>query len=91
MSRIRNLAVLSLVLCLSSLVLAQGGATGAIAGTVQDATGLAIAGANVQIISEATGQAVRTVKTDATGGFTANLLPVGNYTVEVNAAEGRTR
>lgn len=86
MSAIRNVVVLSLVLCWSSLVLAQGGATGAIAGTVQDATGSAVAGAKVQIISEATGQAVRTMTTDRTGAFTATLLPVGSYAVEVNAA-----
>jgi len=68
------------------LAFAQGGATGAISGTVQDASGAVISGAKVKITSEATGQHVRELTTDEAGIFTATLLPVGNYTVEVNAA-----
>ena len=70
--------------------LRTGRRTGAIAGTVQDATGAAVPGASIQIISEATGQVVRTFTSDATGVFTANLLPVGNYSVEVSAANFAT-
>jgi len=74
-----------LVVC-SSLALAQGGATGAISGTVQDASGLPIAGAAVQITNEATGEALRKITTDTSGTFIASLLPVGAYTIEVSAA-----
>src|SRR5215470_14650227 len=62
---------------------AQGGATGAISGTVQDATGAVIANADVRIINQDTGTVARATKTDATGSFTVNLLPVATYTVNI--------
>jgi len=86
MKGIRGLVVM--VLCLTPFaasIFAQGGATGAISGTVQDQSGAAIADAKVQIISEATHQLVREMTTDSSGLFTATLLPVGSYTVEVSA------
>jgi hypothetical protein len=67
------------------MMLAQGGATGAIGGVVQDASGAVVANAKVSVKSEATGEVLREATTDASGLFTATLLPVGNYTVEVNA------
>jgi len=80
------LIIVVLISLLSGLALAQGGATGAIAGTVQDATGSAVPGAAIKVVSNATGQVVRTVTSDSSGAFTATLLPVGNYSVEVSAA-----
>ena len=77
---------LAVFLAVPLQLLAQGGATGAISGTVRDQSGAVLAGANVAIISEATGQTIRQLKTDASGVFSAPLLPVGTYTVEVNAA-----
>ena len=62
---------------------AQGGATGAIGGLVQDATGAIIANAKVSVTNEATGEVIRQITTDASGSFVATLLPVGTYTVEV--------
>jgi hypothetical protein len=76
----------ALLLGLVELVSAQGGATGAIIGTVQDASGAVLANARVDIASESTGQTVRQLTTDSTGAFTAPLLPVGSYSVEVSAA-----
>ncbi len=81
----RELGISILILCVSVTAWAQGGATGAISGTVQDASGAAIAGARVDIISDATGQSARRVVADSSGLFTAPLLPVGTYTVEVTA------
>jgi hypothetical protein len=78
-------AVVISIVCLSQLMLAQGGATGAITGTVQDATGAVLAGAKITVISDATGQPVRQLTSEASGLFTASLLPVGSYTVEVSA------
>jgi hypothetical protein len=86
MSITRKLAALLLLsLCFGALAFAQGGATGAIAGVVQDASGAVIANAKVSVTSEATGEVLRQTKTDASGLFTATLLPVGTYTVEINA------
>jgi hypothetical protein len=42
------------------IIFAQGGATGAISGVVQDPTGAVIANAKVSIKSEATGEVLRT-------------------------------
>ena len=71
---------------LAGMMFAQGGATGAIGGVAQDASGAVIANAKVIIKSEATGEVLRQLTTDASGLFTATLLPVGTYTVEVKAA-----
>jgi len=85
MLRFCKLAVVVVVLCFSPLGFAQGGATGAITGTVQDASGAMISGAKVNVTNEATGQVLRQVSTDSSGTFTATLLPVGNYSLEVSA------
>lgn len=82
----RLLAILAVVSMFAVEALGQGGATGAISGTVQDASGAALAGAQVQIVDQNTGAVTRTEKTDANGNFTAPLLPVAVYTVKVNAA-----
>jgi Carboxypeptidase regulatory-like domain len=65
---------------------AQGGATGAISGTVVDPTGAVVANADVRIINQDTGENTRAAKTDATGSFNASLLPVGTYNVVVSSA-----
>jgi len=72
-------------------VLAQGGATGAISGTVLDPSGAVVAGAEVRVVNQDTGALTRTARTDANGSFTTQLLPVATYTVTVQApgfAEG---
>ncbi len=83
---IRKLAALGMLIAyFSGLLFAQGGATGAISGTAQDASGAVLSGAKVVIVSEATGQPVRELRTDSSGLFTATLLPVGTYSVEVSS------
>jgi hypothetical protein len=84
---VASLVLVGILLGVSAIqVFAQGGATGAISGAVQDVTGAGVAGAQVQIINQDTGAVARTVKTDATGGFSAPLLPVATYTVKISAA-----
>lgn len=63
----------------------QGGATGAITGTVEDASGAVVANADVKITNQDTGTVTRATKTDATGSFTVNLLPVATYTVTITS------
>src|SRR6201982_3937069 len=75
-----------LVVCLLGRAFAQGGATGAITGTVQDQSGAVVANADVHIINQDTGTVTRITKTDATGSFTATLLPVATYTVDITSA-----
>jgi hypothetical protein len=87
MSSLRKLMVASLFsVFFTGTVFAQGGATGAIGGLVQDASGAVIANAKVIVKNEATGEVLRQVITDTSGSFSATLLPVGTYTVEVQAS-----
>ena len=80
MNSLRNLMAAVLFMAIfTGMMFAQGGATGAIGGVVQDASGAVIANARVSIKSEATGEVLRQVMTDASGLFTATLLPVGTY------------
>src|SRR5579872_2551679 len=64
---------------------AQGGATGAITGTVQDNSGASIANAQVRITNQDTKVLERTVQTGPDGTFTAPLLLVGTYSLAITS------
>src|SRR5215469_2191230 len=85
MSTFCKLVFILLFVSWAPALFAQGGATGAISGTVQDQSGGLIAGAQVTITNDATGETLRQLTSDSSGLFTANLLPVGKYTVKVSA------
>src|SRR5215468_2575451 len=87
MSQILRSRLWWVVLGISMLgqVFGQGGATGAITGNVQDASGAVVANADVKITNQDTGTVTRAAKTDATGSFTVNLLPVATYTVTITS------
>src|SRR3989442_7556361 len=73
-------------LLLSSLsVLAQGGTTGRIGGTVRDKSGAVIAGAEITVASRATGEE-RKVISDSTGDYAVVLLPPGSHRVRIKAS-----
>src|SRR4051794_30806630 len=82
---IRFLALSVLALALVVQGFAQGGATGAITGTVQDPSGAFVANADVRITNQETGVLERSVKTGPDGSFTAPLMPVGRYSVSIQA------
>src|SRR2546429_6628182 len=73
------------VLALLGQMFGQGGARGAITGTVQAPSGAVVAGAEVRIVNQDTGVLTRATKTDGNGSFTATLLPVGTYTLSVTS------
>ncbi|HXP89272.1 MAG TPA: TonB-dependent receptor [Bryobacteraceae bacterium] len=73
-------------LCSCAMLWGQAISTSQINGTVQDATGLAVPGAEVKATQTATGL-VRTTPTGVDGGFVITNLPVGPYQLEV-AKEG---
>src|SRR5690242_4065718 len=82
------IVILINVLFISSMpddLWAQGGATGAIAGTVIDRSGGLVPNAAVRIVDEATGQDVRKMTAGSNGNFTVTLLPPGNYTILATA------
>jgi hypothetical protein len=83
--RIRILAILLVFAgCISSNLLAQGITTAAMSGTVKDATGQAIPGANVMAIHQPTGTKYG-VSTREGGQYTLSNLRVGGpYTISVS-------
>jgi len=62
---------------------AQDATTGSISGTVTDSTGAVVKGATVSLIDTDRSAVVRTVTTNASGFYTANSLPLGNYTLKI--------
>ena len=76
--------VAALVLaCISSSYAQQ--ITGSIAGTVKDEQGALVTNASVLATNVATGL-TRSGKTDGAGGYNIQYLPVGGYTVTVDAS-----
>src|SRR3954469_3283055 len=76
------LLVLSVTIILSTLSFAQSTAT--LRGTVTDQSGAVVANAKVTVRNEATG-IERSTQSDSTGNYQLAALPVGTYTVDVNA------
>jgi hypothetical protein len=76
------------VVCVLAIMIApvvRGQATGSFTGNVADKSEGAIPGANVAVTSEGTGLE-RDGKTDDAGHYLIPLLPVGTYSVRVDAA-----
>ena len=79
------LALLAVLLVLfHPISLHAGGPTGKIVGTVADPSGAPIAGATVTATNEGTAES-RTQITDNEGSYTFPVLPVGNYSIKVEA------
>ena len=81
--------VFLLVLQMVSPVFAQGTTDGTIAGTVQDPQGAVVAGAKVTARNNATAQTFTTQTAD-NGSFRINNVPVGSYTLTIEAASFKT-
>src|SRR5579864_5229200 len=74
---------LAALFCLSlQTASAQNSSTGALAGTVTDASGAVVPDAEIRVRSEVTGSVIA-VKSMRKGNYTAPLLPPGTYTVEL--------
>src|SRR4051794_4243996 len=82
-SVVRLLFVVALLCCVSAPLHPQA-VSGTILGSVRDATGASIRGANVTILNTETGL-TRATATDDGGDYTAPSLPPGVYTVSVES------
>jgi hypothetical protein len=84
LSTLMSIAVVMALLALaSSIAYAQGGATSTLSGTVTDASGAVIPGADVKVKNNATAAESTTVTAD-NGTFTIPALNAGTYTVTVS-------
>ena len=93
LSRLLLVFALSLLpyIALNTLTSAQDTVTGAFEGTVTSSqTGAAIAGANVEIINQATGLVIPK-RSDTRGRFYQGLLNPGIYTIRVSAPGFQTK
>jgi hypothetical protein len=76
------------IVCVLALMISPavyGQVTGSFSGSVLDKSGAAVPGATVTAIIQGTGQ-TRDTKTDNAGHYLLPLLPVGGYTLRVDAA-----
>src|SRR5215510_3579806 len=83
------LAVLLVMSMGFTTALAQGTTDGTIAGTVNDQTGAVVSGAKVTAKNNATAQTL-TATTGDNGSFRINNVPVGTYTVTIEAPNFKT-
>jgi len=86
MKTARWLGIVLLLFAAAGNTFAQGGASGAISGTVQDASGAVIAAAKLEVTSESTSKVVRTEITNASGAFSVTLLPPGIYSIAASSS-----
>src|SRR3954468_23593235 len=85
-SRFSRFALIVALLALStSLLWAQAG-TGEITGLVTDPQGAVVTGATVEIANQATGEK-RTTHTTGSGVYRFTALPVGTYTITIDAKD----
>src|SRR5499427_7186153 len=81
--------LLTLLLCWSGSLYAQGAGNASVLGTVTDSGGGVIPGASVQVKNIATGR-VQEVPTDEQGRYTIADLPIGNYEVQASRSGFQT-
>lgn len=81
-----SIVTLALLLAVSSTAQVL---KGSISGTVTDPQGAVVSGASIKAINGATAQTLTTTS-DAAGAFHFNLIPTGDYKVEVSATGFKT-
>ena len=74
----------------SGFVLPAQDITGNVGGTILDPSGAAVPNAKVTVTNSDRNQVVRTILTDNTGSYSAPLIPVGVYSIKVQAAAFKT-
>lgn len=78
-------AIPAATLLLPTIASAQDFTTGTLSGTVTDTSGAAVGGATVTVTQRGRSQS-RTFTTDQAGRFRAPQIPIGSYTVAINAS-----
>jgi hypothetical protein len=83
--KINFMWLLAIVLCLGASFNFAQGTTGQISGTVSDPNGAVVQGASVKVTNSDT-NLTRETTSGEDGSFAIQLLPPGNYKVEISAA-----
>ena len=83
--RVSLLAIVAFVFCAAALAAAMQTEPGSLGGTVKDPAGAVIAGAQVSLRNNATGE-TRTASTGDNGRFKFDNLAPGAYTISVTHA-----
>ena len=78
-------AIPAATLLIPTIASAQDFTTGTLSGTVTDTSGAAVGGATVTVTQRGRSQS-RTFTTDQAGRFRAPQIPIGSYTVAINAS-----
>src|SRR6516162_1660588 len=86
----RFASLLLLAPCLVASVFAQD-ITGTIGGTVLDPSGAVVRNAKVTVTNKDRNQVAATLTTDASGAYLAPNLPMGTYSVKVEAPGFKTK
>jgi Carboxypeptidase regulatory-like domain len=86
----RRLLCACLLATAAAACLAAQDISATIGGTVLDSSGAAVAGAKVTITNTDRSQVIRDLTTETAGTYTAPLLPIGNYSVKVEAKGFKT-
>ncbi len=97
-TRLRNAVLAASLLAVAGFVTnsvaplahGQSAVTGAVSGTVSDATGAVLPGATVTVIDTAT-DSKQVVKTNAEGRYTVGLLKPGQYKITCRSREPEIR
>jgi hypothetical protein len=84
------LALAVLAIIATPALLAQTASTGAIKGTVTDSSGAVVPNATVTATNNGTG-AARTEKSGADGTYIVSLLPLGTYSLKIEATGFKTQ
>lgn len=90
MSLIRKAALFLAAIFVTTAFLPAQETSGTISGTVLDASGAPVPGATVSITALDRKIEARTTKTDSVGNYSAPLLPVGKYSVTIEAKGFKT-
>ena len=78
-----------LLACVATGLIAQD-ISGTIGGTILDPSGAMVPNAKVTVTNTDRNQVVRVITTDATGSYSAPLIPVGQYSVRVEVKGFKT-
>src|SRR4030095_6281141 len=78
-----------LLACLATGLVAQDN-SGNIGGTILDPSGATVANAQVTVTNTDRNQVVRVVTTDPTGSYSIPIIPIGTYSIKVEAAGFKT-